>query len=52
MTRKKDDGIFSVLEDILPEENIENSSFSFITEFKGNSEEDISEVSIPDELPI
>ncbi|MBR5594166.1 MAG: endopeptidase La [Bacteroidaceae bacterium] len=52
MTRKKDDGIFSVLEDILPEENIENSSFSFITEFKGNSEEDISEVNIPDELPI
>ena len=39
-------------EEMIPEENIENSSFSFITEFKGNYEEEIREANIPDELPI
>ena len=40
------------MEDMLPEENMENSSFSFVTEFKGNYEEEIREANIPDELPI
>ena len=52
MARKKDKGILSALEDIMPEENIENSSFSFITEFKGSYEEEIRSAKIPDELPI
>ena len=39
-------------EELIPEENIENSSFSFITEFKENYEEELREARIPDELPI
>ena len=52
MTRKKSKGIASVLEENIPEENIENSSFSFITEFKENYEEELSNVNIPEEMPI
>ena len=52
MTRKKSKGIIPDLEEMIQEENIENSSFSFITEFKGNYEEEIRNAIIPDELPI
>ena len=52
MTRKKSKGMLPDFEEMIPEENIENSSFSFITEFKGNYEEEIREANIPDELPI
>jgi ATP-dependent Lon protease len=52
MTRKKSKGMLPDFEELIPEENIENSSFSFIAEFKGNCEEEIREANIPDELPI
>ena len=52
MTKKKDLGILSDFEEMIPEENMDNSSFSFITEFKGNYEEELRDVNIPDELPI
>ena len=52
MTRKKNKEILSELEDLIPEENMENSSFSFVTEFKGNYGDDIHEAEIPSELPI
>ena len=52
MTRKKSKEIIQDLEEMIQEENIENSSFSFITEFKGNYEEEIRNAIIPEELPI
>ena len=52
MTRKKNKGILSELEDMIPEENMDNSSFSFVTEFKDNYGEEIHEAEIPSELPI
>ena len=52
MVKKKDEKLLSILEDLLPDEKIDNNTISFISDFKGNNEDDLLNAQIPDEIPI
>ena len=52
MVKKKSEKLLSMLEELLPDEKLDNNTVSFISDIKAGSEEDLLNAQIPDEIPI